>query len=134
MAGTTNFQIDEVDMPKPHIYKTRPMILTRDSERLVGSGRLIAPYLGTVWETQWTYKKLRGSDYDTIYEAYILSCDTNKSIEHTLKTLDSNTGDVLTYRIYTQDDFDGGAIARMENGIRIYKNITFTFVGVGGGE
>ena len=80
-----------------------------------------------------TYKYLDQFDYMTLYDAYILSCERNKSIEHDLETLDSNTGEVLNYRIYTQDDFQT-PLYRIKDGIRYYTNVTFTFVGVGGGE
>ena len=129
----SDFKIDDIVMPRPSEWVTKPKILTRDSERLIGSGRLVAPYLGTVYETTWTYKYLDQFDYMTLYDAYILSCERNKSIEHDLETLDSNTGEVLKYRIYTQDDFQT-PLYRIKDGIRYYTNVTFTFVGVGGGE
>jgi len=129
----SEFKIDDIVMPRPSEWVTKPKILTRDSERLIGSGRLVAPYLGTVYETTWTYKYLDQFDYMTLYDAYILSCERNKSIEHDLETLDSNTGEVLKYRIYTQDDFQT-PLYRIKDGIRYYTNVTFTFVGVGGGE
>lgn len=127
------FQIDGVDMPKPSSWTTKPNILTAESERLVGNGKLVAPYLTTIWETTWTYKLLSQEDYDKLYDAYITSCIRNKNLEHDFSTLDSNTGKQLRYRMYTQNDFNA-PLYRIHNGKRIYKDISFTFVGVGGEE
>lgn len=125
--------IDSIPMPRPHAFVTAPKIMTADAERLIGTGRLSAPYLQTVWETTWTYKTLVQEDYDALYDAYILSVARNKSIEHSLTTIDSNTGNLLSYTMYTQDDFIAH-IYTMSNGKRQYTNVSFTFVGVGGGE
>lgn len=127
------FMIDGVAMPIPDTWQTNPKIMTSDSHRTVSTGRLVAAYLQTVWETSWTYKVLWQEDYDRLYAAYITSCDANKSIEHSFSTLDSNTGRVLTYRMYTQDDFSA-PLYMIRNGRRMYTDVTFTFVGVGGGE
>lgn len=126
-----NFKIDGVDMPKPSSWSTSPHIMTSDSERLAGSGRLVAPYLTTIMETEWHYKYLSQADYDKLYDAYILSCARNRSIEHDLTTVDSNSGNVITYRVYTQSDFKA-PLYRIRDGVRYYRDVKFTFVGVGG--
>ena len=46
----SEFKIDGIVMPRPSEWVTKPKILTRDSERLIGPG-LVAPYSGTVYET-----------------------------------------------------------------------------------
>lgn len=127
----SNFKIDGKDMPKPSSWTTNPHIITADSERLAGSGRLITTYLTTVLETEWVYKYITQADYDILFDAYITSCRRNRSIEHTLTTIDSNTGGVISYKIYTQSDFKA-PLYMVKNGVRYYRDITFTFVGVGG--
>ncbi len=128
-----DFEIDGIAMPRPSSWVTKRVPLTSDSERLPGSGRLVAPYICMVLETEWTYKTLTQAEYDVLYDAYVLSSDRNKSIEHTIKTLDSNTGLSITYKMYLQSDFTA-PLKRIRNGVREYVNISFTFVGVGGGE
>lgn len=125
--------IDGIEMPKPSSWMTKPNIMTSESERLVGNGKLVAKYLTTIWETTWTYKKLEQAEYDLLYDVYIKSCIRDKSLEHDFCTLDSNTGEVLSYRIYTQNDFQA-PLYRIVNGKRVYKDITFTFIGVGGDD
>lgn len=127
------FTIDGAEMPIPSSWQTNPKIMTTDASRSITTGRLIAKYLQTVWETSWTYKVLYQEDYDKLYNAYILSCDRTKNIEHSFTTLDSNTGEILSYRMYTQDDFSA-PLYMIRDGKRMYTNVTFTFVGVGGGE
>lgn len=129
----SRFKIDGKVMPRPDEYHTRPRILTRDSQRLPGNGRLVAPYLGTVWETTWLYKYISRDKYLILYDAYILSCKRNKSIEHEFETVDSNTGEQLIYRMYTQDDFEARLhMVRLLNKETYYRDVLFTFVGVGG--
>lgn len=128
-----NFKIDGIDMPKPDVWDVKTNIVTRGSERLIGSGRLVAPFLGIVYETTWVYKYLEEEDYDILYDAYITSCTRNNSVEHDLTTLDSNTGLPLSYRMYTQNNFQA-PLYSIRNGKRVYTEVTFTFVGVGGGE
>lgn len=130
-----DFQIDGIDMPKPHSYKTITHIITENAERLAGSGRLVADFRGIIYETIWYYKYLSEEDYDKIYDAYVLSCLRNNSIEHTLRTINSNDGKVLEYKIYTQADIDVPLWRyNPKTGKREYRDVTFTFVGVGGGE
>lgn len=126
-----SFTIDGKEMPKPSEWTTSPKIMTKDSERLVGSGKLVAPYLCTIWETTWVYKYLTQEQYDLLYDAYITSCARNKSVEHNFTTLDSNTGNILSYRMYTQSDFKA-PLYRIKDGKRYYKDVSFAFVGVGG--
>lgn len=128
-----DFEINGVAMPRPSSWKTRPRVMTQDAERLIGNGRLIAPYLQIVPETEWVYKRLKAADYDILWNAYIKACAINKSIEHTVKTLDSNTGKSITYTGYTENNFEA-ALYRIKNGERIYHNVVVTIVGVGGDD
>ena len=131
------FKIDGIDMPRPSEYQTIRHIMYDDPKRLIGSGRLVSPYKQTVLETEWLYKKMTGEEYDLIYDAYILSCERNKSGEHVLTTYDSNTGKNITYKIITESSMVNGKkhLARiLPDGTREYRNVLFTFVGVGGGE
>lgn len=130
---TNPFTIDGKSMPMPSSWVTSPQIMTTDAKRTVSTGRLVAKYLQTVWVTEWTYAYITQEQYDILYNAYILSCDINKNIEHTFTTIDSNTGKLLSYKMYTQNDFKA-PLYRVRNGIREYVNVTFTFTGVGGGE
>jgi len=128
-----DFSIDGIECKRPTTYLTKVHTITQDSERLPGSYRLVAPYKATVYETIWTYKILTGAEYDILYNAFVFSNIANKSIEHTLKTINSNTGASLTYKTYTPETFEGNLI-RLVNGNREYRDVTFTFIGVGGGE
>lgn len=127
------FAIDGVEMPRPSDWEVDRQILSSDSERLIGSGKAIVPYLTTVYVTTWKYKYLSSADYDKLDAAYIKSTIANKSMYHTLTTRDSNSDDILTIDIYTQGDFKA-PLYRIKNGVRYYKDVTFTFVGLGGDE
>lgn len=129
----SDFMIDGIDMPKPSDWLVNPKPMSADAERLVGSGKMVIPYLTTAWEITWTYKWLSSDDYDKIYDAYILSTIRNKSMYHTLTTKDSNSDEVVTYDIYTQSDFTA-PLYRIKNGKRYYKDIKFVFVSLGGDE
>lgn len=129
----SDFMMDNKDMPRPSEWTMNPKIMTSESERLVGSGRMVIPYLTTAWEIIWTYKYLSQADYDIIYDAYILDTIRRKNMIHTLKTIDSNTGLSKTIDIYTQNDFSA-PLYRIKNGVRYYKDITFTFISLGGEE
>jgi hypothetical protein len=129
----SDFMIDGIDMPKPSDWLVNPKPMSSDAERLVGSGKMVIPYLTTAWEITWTYKWLSSDDYDKIYDAYILSTIRNKSMYHTLTTKDSNSDEVVTYDIYTQSDFTA-PLYRIKNGKRYYKDIKFVFVSLGGDE
>lgn len=125
------FRIDKKSMPVPHSWSTKPNVMTRDSKRSVSNGNMTAPYLNTIMETTWTYKNLSQADYDLLYDTYIASCARNKSVYHTFASMDSNTGKVITYKMYTQSDFDA-PLYRIRNGNeRYYKEFNVTFVGVG---
>ena len=126
------FRIGKKTMPIPSSWQTKPGILTRDSKRSIKSGTITAPYLNTIYTTEWTYKYLSSADYDKLYAAYITSCAINKNIKHTFASVDSNNGKVIAYTMYTQSDF-GGAIYRINptTDERYYSNVVFTFVGVG---
>ena len=104
-------------MPKPSDWLVNPKPMSSDAERLVGSGKMVIPYLTTAWEVTWTYKYLSSADYDKLYDAYILSTIRNKSMYHTLKTKDSNSDNVMTLEIYTQSDFTA-PLYRIKKGIR----------------
>ena len=129
----SDFMIDGIDMPKPSDWLVNPKPMSSDAERLVGSGKMVIPYLTTAWEITWTYKYLSSEDYDKLYDAYILSTIRNKSMYHTLTTKDSNSDSIMTLDIYTQSDFSA-PLYRIKNGKRYYKDIKFTFVSLGGDE
>lgn len=129
----SDFMIDGIDMPKPSDWLVNPKPMSSDAERLVGSGKMVIPYLTTAYEVTWTYKYLSSEDYDKLYDAYILSTIRNKSMYHTLTTKDSNSNNVMTLDIYTQSDFSA-PLYRIKNGIRYYKDVKFVFVSLGGDE
>lgn len=129
----SDFMIDGKDMPKPSDWLVNPKPMSSDAERLVGSGKMVIPYLTTAWEVTWTYKYLSSADYDKLYDAYILSTIRNKSMYHKLTTKDSNSNKTLTLDIYTQSDFSA-PLYRIKNGIRYYKDVKFVFVSLGGDE
>ena len=129
----SDFMIDGIDMPKPSNWLVNPKPMSSDAERLVGTGKMVIPYLTTAWEITWTYKYLSSEDYDKLYDAYILSTIRNKSMYHTLTTKDSNSNKVMTLDIYTQSDFSA-PLYRIKNGVRYYKDVKFTFVSLGGDE
>lgn len=129
----SDFMIDGKDMPKPSDWLVNPKPMSSDAERLVGSGKMVIPYLTTAYEVTWTYKYLSSNDYDKLYDAYILSTIRNKSMYHKLTTKDSNSNKTLTLDIYTQSDFSA-PLYRIKNGIRYYKDVKFVFVSLGGDE
>ena len=129
----SDFMIDGIDMPKPSDWLVNPKPMSSDAERLVGTGKMVIPYLTTAWEITWTYKYLSSEDYDKLYDAYILSTIRNKSMYHTLTTKDSNSDNVMTLDIYTQSDFSA-PLYRIKNGKRYYKDVKFVFVSLGGDE
>lgn len=129
----SDFMIDGIDMPKPSDWLVNPKPMSSDAERLVGSGKMVIPYLTTAYEVTWTYKYLSSEDYDKLYDAYILSTIRNKSMYHTLTTKDSNSNNVMTLDIYTQSDFSA-PLYRIKNGVRYYKDVKFVFVSLGGDE
>ena len=129
----SDFMIDGKDMPKPSDWLVNPKPMSSDAERLVGSGKMVIPYLTTAYEVTWTYKYLSSKDYDKLYDAYILSTIRNKSMYHTLTTKDSNSNKTITLDIYTQSDFSA-PLYRIKNGIRYYKDVKFVFVSLGGDE
>ena len=129
----SDFMIDGIDMPKPSDWLVNPKPMSSDAERLVGSGKMVIPYLTTAWEVTWTYKYLSSEDYDKLYDAYILSTIRNKSMYHTLTTKDSNSDSIMTLDIYTQSDFSA-PLYRIKNGKRYYKDVKFVFVSLGGDD
>lgn len=124
------FAIDGIEMPRPSEWKVNPKPMSSDAERLAGSGKMVIPYLGWVWEVSWTYKYLSAEQYDLLYDTYILKTKREKSFYHTLTTKDSNSDEILNIDIYTQSDFTA-PLYRIKNGVRYYKDITFTFVSLG---
>lgn len=121
------FKIDGVEMPRPSDWLVNPKPMSIDAERVAGTGEAIVPYLRTVYEVTWTYKYLSSEDYDKLYNAYIKNTITNRSMYHTLETLDSNSNDTLTLNIYTQGDFTA-PLYRIKDGIRYYRDVKFVFV------
>lgn len=128
-----DFAIDGVEMPKPSSWLVNPKPMSSDAERLIGSGKMVIPYLTTAYEVIWTYNYLKEEDYDKLYKAYILNTIKNKSMYHTLKTKDSNSDKTLELKIYTQSDFTA-PLYRIKNGVRYYKDVKFTFISLGGDE
>jgi hypothetical protein len=129
----SDFKIDGKDMPKPSDWLVNPKPMSADAERLVGSGRMVIPYLTTAYEIIWTYKYLSQEDYDKLYDAYIRETIRSKSMYHTLTTKDSNSDEVLEFDIYTQSDFSS-PLYRIKNGKRYYKDVKFVFITLGGDE
>lgn len=153
-----NFQIDGVTVTKPYNFETTIQIIsTDDSGRLAGNGAMQIDFLTHVYVTTWTYGYMTGDEYDLIYQNYILNTIKNENMYHTLKTIDSNTRKSLTYKIYTQDQLKAELYKcvtdeqqRKEifgklknepvsymglnfvNEVAVYKDVVFTFVGVGG--
>lgn len=121
------FKIDGVEMPRPSDWLVNPKPMSIDAERVAGTGEAIVPYLRTVYEVTWTYKYLSSEDYDKLYNAYIKNTITNRSMYHTLETLDSNSNETLTLNIYTQGDFTA-PLYRIKDGIRYYRDVKFVFV------
>ena len=128
-----DFMIDNIEMPKPDEWATTTELLSSSAGRLPGSGKMVIEYLSTTYKTEWKYKLMTGAEFDTVYDAYVKSCKTNKSFEHSFKTLSSIDGSSLSYTMYTQNEV-AAPLYMIKNGVRYYKDVTFTFVGVGGDE
>lgn len=141
---SNDFQIDGVSCPIPNEFNTATQIVSTDnSGRLAGNGEMKIEILTHVFVTTWKYSFMTGDEYDIIYNNYIRNTIVNKNMYHTLKTINSNTGNSLTYRIYTQDELQSPLkkLAPSQsyymglhfiNGVRVYQDVTFNFVGVGG--
>lgn len=141
-----DFQIDDVNMPIPNNYNTTTQIIsTDDSGRLAGNGAMQIDFLTHVFVTTWSYTFMTGDEFDIVYKNYVENTIKNKNMYHTLKTINSNTGESLTYRIYTQDEISAQLKKYSKNqchymglqfinGVRLYQDVVFTFVGVGGEE
>ena len=139
-----DFQIDDVNMPIPNKYNTSTQIIsTDDSGRLAGNGAMQIDFLTHVFVTTWEYTFMTGDEFDIVYKNYIENTIKDKNMYHTLKTINSNTCKSLTYRIYTQDETSAELKKysknqcrymglQFVNGVRLYQNVVFTFVGVGG--
>lgn len=121
------FKIDGVDMPRPSEWLVNPKPLSSDAERVAGTGEAVVPYLRMVYEVTWTYKYIQTQDFDKIYNAYIKATIKNKSMYHTIETLDSNSDETLSLNVYTQSDFSA-PLYRIKNGIRYYKDVKLVFV------
>lgn len=126
------FAIDGIEMPKPSDWLVNPKPMSSDAERTL-SGKAIVPYLSTAYEVTWTYKHLTADQYDLIYDTYIRNTTKNKSMYHTLTTRDSNSDEILELEIYTQSDFSA-PLYRIKNGVRVYRDVKFVFVSLGGDE
>lgn len=127
------FAIDGIEMPKPSDWLVNPKPMSSDAERLIGSGKMVIPYLTTAYEVTWTYKRLTSEQYDLLYDTYIRKTIRDKSMYHTLTTKDSNSDEILELEIYTQSDFTAH-LYRIKDGVRYYQNVKFTFVSLGGDE
>lgn len=121
------FKIDGVEMPRPSEWLVNPKPLSSDAERVAGTGEAVVPYLRMVYEVTWTYKYIQTQDFDKIYNAYIKATIKNKSMYHTIETLDSNSDETLSLNVYTQSDFSA-PLYRIKNGIRYYKDVKLVFV------
>lgn len=121
------FKIDGVDMPRPSEWLVNPKPLSSDAERVAGTGEAVVPYLRMVYEVTWTYKYIQTQDFDKLYNAYIKATIKNKSMYHTIETLDSNSDETLSLNVYTQSDFSA-PLYRIKNGIRYYKDVKLVFV------
>lgn len=121
------FKIDGVEMPRPSEWLVNPKPLSSDAERVAGTGEAVVPYLRMVYEVTWTYKFIKTEDFDKLYNAYIQATIQNKSMYHTLETLDSNSDETLTLNVYTQSDFQA-PLYRIKNGVRYYKDVKLVFV------
>lgn len=128
------FMIDGVAMPIPSEWGMKPQILTKDAKRKISDGTLKTTYVTTCYTITWKYKYLSLADYKKLYNAYITSCASAKSINHTIATPDSNKeGKIYAGRMYTQDDFEAPLYRIDTNSFtRYYKDVTFTFVTRGG--
>lgn len=127
-----NFAIDGIEMPKPSDYITNYKPIYLDSERLPGNGKFVATYLTSVYETTWTYKYLNQEQFDKLF-AHIKEVKSTGNIYHTVTTIDSNTGEVITYEFYVPGDFTA-PLYRIKNGVRYYRDVKFVFIGRGGDE
>lgn len=121
------FKIDGVEMPRPSEWLVNPKPLSSDAERVAGTGEAVVPYLRMVYEVTWTYKYIQTQDFDKLYNAYIKATIKNKSMYHTIETLDSNSDETLSLNVYTQSDFSA-PLYRIKNGIRYYKDVKLVFV------
>ena len=121
------FKIDGVEMPRPSEWLINPKPLSSDAERVAGTGEAVVPYLRMVYEVTWTYKYIQTQDFDKLYNAYIKATIKNKSMYHTIETLDSNSDETLSLNVYTQSDFSA-PLYRIKNGIRYYKDVKLVFV------
>ena len=121
------FKIDGVEMPRPSEWLVNPKPLSSDAERVAGTGEAVVPYLRMVYEVTWTYKYIQTQHFDKLYNAYIKATIKNKSMYHTIETLDSNSDETLSLNVYTQSDFSA-PLYRIKNGIRYYKDVKLVFV------
>lgn len=121
------FKIDGVEMPRPSEWLVNPKPLSSEAERVAGTGEAVVPYLRMVYEVTWTYKYIQTQDFDKLYNAYIKATIKNKSMYHTIETLDSNSDETLSLNVYTQSDFSA-PLYRIKNGIRYYKDVKLVFV------
>lgn len=127
---------DWVDLPKPSSWLVNPKPLMSDATRAPGTGIVSMAYITTAYEIVWTYKYLSQDDYDVLYNAYVQSSINNKYPFHIIKSRDSNTDQIIYATIYLQSDFQAPLYRIKHNGdgttTRYYKDVTFTFVSVGG--
>lgn len=139
-----DFQIDGVSCPIPNEYNTvTQLVATDDSQRLAGNGEMQIELLTHIFVTTWKYTFMTGDEFDIIYNKYIRDTIRNRNMYHQLKTINSNTGNSLNYKIYAQNEmkaelkkYNTNLFRYMGitfiNGVRVYQNVEFTFVGVGG--
>lgn len=124
-----HFKMDGISMPDPSTYEVDPKPMSADSHRLIETGELVAPYVSMQYTITWKYNFLDNQEYQLLYNQYVLQSIQNKSLYHTLKTLDSNTGEEKEFDIYLQSDFKAPLyFIDPETKERYYKDVIFTFV------
>lgn len=122
-----DYAIDGVPMPTPSEAYIEVSPMTLDAKRMPGNGQMVAPYLGTAFNVTWKYKWLNAAQFKRIYDTYILGTISKKDMFHTVKTLDTNTGESRELTIYTQDKL-GQAPYMIKNGVRYFRDVTLSMV------
>lgn len=136
---SANFMIDGKNMPEPDEYQIDPNIVSSDATRRVDDGVAIVPFLTVACTITWKYKYIDQKSYDLLYDAYILETlrksqtDPDNAMYHTLRTKDSNSGNIYNFTIYTQNDFKA-PLKKIVNGVREYRDVIFTFTSIGGDQ
>lgn len=125
------FQINGIDMPKPHKFKTNKKWLCKDAGRDINTGKLILTPICRLYETTWKYKLLRDDQFAIIIGQ--LYQDSKSNITKSFKTINSLNMSILTYTTYEQDDFESPECTPVQSdGHRYYKDFEFKFTNIGG--